>query len=574
MQRQGFWTGLLCSVSLLAQAAVTDTIQISDFESSGISPAEAARFLNQASFGPTEEAIAQVQADGYRNWIRKQWALPQSSEYTFMQGLGLPQDQLYQDHRIQAWLTYATTGPDQLRQRVAWALSQIWVISDLNAEIEARPLATAQYYDLLAQHAGGSYRDLMEAVTINPLMGHYLSMFQNRKPDLANGIRADENYAREIMQLFTIGLVELNPDGSVITDGNGNPVPTYGQVDIENLARIFTGWTRGNWDSNHDGYCQYWEFIYDGDNTGLLPMESCELVNPSDSNTYNYHDTDGKVLFTSVNFPAGQDARQDLAQALDVLFNHPNVGPFIGKQLIQRLVTSNPSPAYVQRVAAVFDDNGEGVRGDLAAVVEAILLDEEARNGPTLLPNAFGKLREPLLRQIHLWRAFHAQPVRYGQFSDDSSDQVYAQTPLRAPSVFNFYRPDYSPQGAISNAGMVGPEFQILTASLATSTANRLLDLIMGQWVGQDLNEVNWETGVVLNLSTEFAMAADLNTLLDHLDLLLMSGQMSAAMRSTLYNYLATFPYNDSDPYWPDGARRTCEAIYLIMTSPEYAIQR
>ncbi len=574
MQRSVFWAGWLFSFSLLAQAAVTDTIQISDFESSGITAAEAARFLNQASFGPTEEDIAQVQADGYRNWIRKQWALPQSSEYAFMQNLGLPQDQIYQNHRIQAWLTHATTGPDQLRQRVAWALSQIWVISDQHAEIDNRPLAAAQYYDMLASHASGNYRQLMEAVTTHPLMGHYLSMFQNRKPDPANGIRADENYAREIMQLFTIGLVELNPDGSVVTDGNGNPVPTYGQTDIENLARVFTGWTRNGWDVYTDGYCQYYEFIYDGDDTGLLPMEPCEAVNPNDADTYNFHDTDGKVLFTSVNFPAGQDARQDLAQALDVLFNHPNVGPFIGKQLIQHLVTSNPSPAYVQRVAAVFDDNGEGVRGDLAAVVEAILLDDEARNGPALLPNQFGKLREPLLRQIHLWRAFHAQPQRYAQFSDDEPERAFAQAPLRSPSVFNFYRPDFSPQGPVSTAGLLAPEFQILTASFATSTANRMWDLIMGQWVGQDNNAVNWQTGVVLNLSTEFALAADLNALLDHLDLLLMSGQMSAAMRTTLYNYLVTYPYSDSDPYWPDGARRTCEAIYLIMTSPEYAIQR
>ncbi len=558
----------------LAQAVVTDTIQRSDFESSGITPAEAARFLAQATFGPTERDIAEVQADGFRTWIRKQWGKPASSHYQFVADLNLPADQTWQLYRMQAWMTHATTGADQLRQRVAWALSQIWVISDVNAEIDARTLATAAYYDLLAEHASGNYRELMEAVTLNQLMGHYLSMFQNQRPDPANGIRADENYAREIMQLFTIGLVELNPDGTPMLDAGGQPIPTYDQSDIMNLARVFTGWTRNGWDvAPTDGVCSWWEFVYDGDKTGLLPMEPCEVTSPDVPSSYNFHDTDAKVLFNSVNFPAGQNARQDLAQALDVLFNHPNVGPFIGKQLIQRLVTSNPTPAYVQRVAAVFDDNGEGVRGDLAAVVEAILLDEEARNGHLTLPNTFGKLREPLIRQIHLWRAFGGQPVRYSEFSDNRPERTYAQAPLRSPSVFNFYRPDYSPRGPVNDAGLVAPEFQILTASYATSTANRFWDLIWRQWQGQPATEINWQTGVALDLAPLFPLAADVNALLDHLDLLLMSGQMSSGMRTILANYLDGIPQSGTNGD-PDGARRVTEAIYLIMTSPEYAVQR
>jgi len=569
-------TALLLTVFLAhpVHGAVTDTIQASDFESSGISQAEAARFLNQATFGATLESIEQLRADGYRNWIRKQWGKRPSSHLAYLDALGLPENQVWQLWRMGAWFTLAVTAEDQLRQRVAWALSQIWVISDESGYLHGRTRAMAHYYDLLLQQSAGNYRQLMEDITLNPLMGVYLSMFQNQRANPDTGILPDENYAREIMQLFSIGLVELNPDGTPVLDINGQPVPTYGQDDIKALARVFTGWTRNGWD-NGDGICAWWEFLYHGDDEGLLPMEPCEVTSPSVSASYNFHDTDAKVLFSSVNFPAGQDARQDLAMALDVLFNHPNVGPFIGKQLIQRLVTSNPSPAYVARVAAVFDDNGQGVRGDLAAVVEAILLDDEARNGHLAQPNQFGKLREPLLRQTHLWRALGGVPQRYDDYQDGNPEGVFGQAPLRAPSVFNFYRPDYSPDGPLQAAGLLAPEFQILGSATATSTANRFWYLTLynqGQWLGKPADDLNWQTGVALDLAPLAPLAADVNTLLDRLDLVLLSGQMSAGMRSILAGYLNTLPYTEAGI--PDGYSRVLEAVYLIITSPEYAVQR
>lgn len=286
------------------------------------------------------------------------------------------------------WWSAVIRGNDPLRERMALALSEILVVSDQSAAIQVSSQTVPAYHDLLARNAFGNFRSLLEQITLSPAMGLYLNMLRSDRPDPLLGTHADQNYAREIMQLFTVGLVRLNLDGSVQKDAAGNGLPTYSQTDVENLARVFTGW--GSAPTTHTG-AEAWTY----DTNVLLPMVAYEA----------HHDSGSKTLLGGVTVPAGDTAAADLKIALDALFRHPNVGPFLGRQLIQCLVTSNPSPAYVQRVAAAFNDNGGGVRGDLQAVLKAILTDPEAVTPPA---GSAGKLREPLLRLAHLWLAFDA----------------------------------------------------------------------------------------------------------------------------------------------------------------------
>ena len=434
------------------------------------------RFLTQSTFGPTENAIQRLVADdaNYADWIEQQISTPLSSvlfatEQKFL-AAGLPIDnrnnldyaypkQLLLSDAL--WETFAY-GDDQLRQRVAFALSQIFVVSEVSDTLFNDAQGVASYHDMLAELSFANFRDLLQAVTLHPIMGEYLSMIRNEKANTAQNIRPDENYARELMQLFSIGLVMLNPDGSVQLDNQGQPIATYTQEIVKSFARVFTGWTYSN--------ATYWG--YDGWLTGNMtePMMSFEL----------YHDTDEKLLFNNEILPSGQSAQQDLEDALDNIFNHPNVAPFISKQLIQKLVTSNPSPDYVARISSIFTDNGNGVRGDLAAVVNAILLDTEARTGQLDSPDTFGKIKEPLLKFTALIRAFDVigtQPI------NDSGAEVETlrfflpsiasgQKPYGSPSVFNFFRPEHSPPGAIRNAGLLAPEAQILNEYYITEATN------------------------------------------------------------------------------------------------------
>ena len=282
--------------------------------------------------------------------------------------------------------------PDQLRQRLAFAWSQIFVVSDIDYVLANSKYGMANFYDTLARFADGNFRTLLEQVTLHPVMGIYLSMVRNEKANPALNIRPDENYAREILQLFTIGLHELNADGSVRRDGAGRPIATFDQATIEEFAKVFTGW-------NYDGV-RSWTDTNVGTESRVLPMVPNE----------DFHDTSTKQLLGGQTLPAGQGAYADLTGALDNIFAHPNVGPFVSRLLIQRLVTSNPSSGYVGRVAAVFNDNGAGTRGDLRATVRALLLDDEARNGSQNLPETFGKIKEPSMRLTNLWRALDAQP--------------------------------------------------------------------------------------------------------------------------------------------------------------------
>jgi uncharacterized protein (DUF1800 family) len=505
------------------------------------SEAQSARFLTRSTFGPTTSEIQRLSVIGYAAWFEEQRLRPASLERPALASLAAHGVSFGQEARLEQWWKNVLTKNDQLRQRMAFALSEIFVVSDVAATLGNDPLGMAGYYDMLVKDSLGNYRTLLEDVTKHPIMGRYLSMLGNRKADPANNIRPDENYAREHLQLFSIGLVKLNPDGSEQLDAFLQPIPTYDQSVVEGFAQVYTGWTYGGADS--------WDWPAPNDQ----PMQAWE----------GYHEQAAKTLLDGVVCPPGQTAQQDLTFALDLVFQHPNVGPFIGKQLIQRLVTSNPSPEYVARVAAVFADDGSGARGNLLAVAKAILTDPEAVTGPVDHPESFGKLREPLLRLTALWRAFAAY------FPGNHYDYWYpenhfGEAPLRAGSVFNFFTPVYSPPGEVHDAGLVAPEFQITTEQRITTGTNRFHDCVFHGYAGFPDPK---EDTALIRINAEIALAGDPLALVEHLNLLLMCGQMSQEMKDIVVSMVT-----DTDPLNP--RQRVLEAVYLIVTSPEFSVQK
>jgi uncharacterized protein (DUF1800 family) len=530
------------------------------------SDAEAARFLTQATFGPTRAEIRRLRTIGYNAWLDQQFALPATLHKPYLDAQAAQGINVYQNARQEAWWDRAVRAPDQLRQRVAFALSEILVVSDRSGAIEGQPFGMAHYYDVLLQRSFGNYRELLEDVTLHPVMGHYLSMFKNRKPDPANNIRPDENYAREIMQLFSIGLVRLNADGTPFLQG-GVQIPTYDQQTIRGFAHVFTGWNWANCPRTGGGQWWEWEWCPSGPegNPGagwLLSMQEWEQYHASEDSKILL-DYSGVALPGGV-LPAGGNARPNLELALDNVFRHPNVGPFIARRLIQRLVSSNPSPAYVGRVAALFDNNGQGVRGDLRALVRGILMDSEARTLPTLSSNK-GKLREPLLRQTQLWRVLDARADN-NRYQEWNAEFNLGQAALRAPTVFNFFLPDFRPAGELSTLGLDAPEFQIATDPLIASTLNHLGARVYWNWRGND-----WQgpEDVVVDLAPLEALANHPAALVDHFDLLLMNRTMSASMYALLVTHIATL-----DPSGDQGRERIMDTVWLIQSSPEYAIER
>lgn len=507
---------------------------------------DAARLLNQASFGPSESSIEQVVDLGREDWIDWQMTLPASSQVDYLTSLqaSLPLDEeVTRMMRIEAWWQIALKGDDQLRQRVAFALSEIFVISEKSNFFEEY-YGIANYYDLLANHAFANYRDLLEAVTLSPMMGMYLSMLGNEKPDLERNIRPDENYAREVMQLFSIGLVELNPNGSVKLDESDNAIPTYDQSVIEGFAHVFTGW---HFNGTTEATWWRWWDNYDAFN----PMQGVQA----------FHDTQSKTLLNGVELPANQSVNEDMAQALDNVFQHDNVGPFISKQLIQRLVTSNPSADYIARVSAIFDDNGASVRGDLGAVVKAILMDDEAQNGHLDFPTTFGKLREPLLKATHLWRAFKAYSPSE-RYQQGYPDYFFNQAPLAAPSVFNFFSPSFSPPGVIAEQGLVAPEFQITTENFAIRTSNFFAYSALWSHAANGDSEQ-----VIVDFSEEMALVDNIDDLLERLNILLLAGGMTDDMREIL----ADLHQENSHL---TAAEQVADLVFIIMNSPQYAVQK
>ena len=542
--------------SVCAMPALADLFADGFEGAAPVSPQQdAARLLAQASFGPTFGEIDGIVQTGAAAWIDQQIALPKSSMLAYMRArngsVGTPESPIGFGYFTEAWFERSLRGPDQLRLRTAFALSEIMVVSERGGGLADDGLSLGGYYDVLIQHALGNYRELLEAVTLNPAMGRYLSMYRNRKSDPAQNIRADENYAREVLQLFSIGLVELNRDGSIkLVDGQA--VPTYDEFVVRGFAQVFTGWgCAGVPFENGEHTC-----------ASTLPMVPTE----------QYHDRAEKRLFDGVVLPAGNNARVDLEAALDAIFMHPNVPPFIARQLIQKLVTSNPTPAYVERVAAVFENNGAGVRGDLAAVVRALLLDVEARDGHRSMPDRFGKLREPLLRRVQLWRS-HAAIWNSPQLilEDYNIVEVLGQAAMMSPSVFNFFSPQFVPTGVVANAGMVAPEMQALTDTWLINLTNDGVGQIFYAYVGGPYDDdprvrridlSPWIARMPANAS-----AAQIDAFIDALDLLITQGAMSPALRTAVRARILAVPASDR-------LSRVQNALYLAYVSPDFAVQR
>ena len=426
------------------------------------------------------------------------------------------------------------SSTDVLRQRVTLALSEVFVVSMAGLPVNWRGMVAAAYMDTLEANAFGSFRTLLNDVTLSVGMGVYLNMRGNQKAD-GKGREPDENYAREVMQLFTLGLYQLNNDGSVKT-ANGQPLETYTPDDIKGLARVFTGW-------------DYDRFSNSVPDHARRPMVF----------TASRHSPESKS-FLGVNLPAGTDGVAELRVALDTLFNHPNVGPFFGRQLIQRLVTSNPSPAYVSRVASAFNNNGAGVRGDMKAVIRAVLLDAEARS--VNVAANWGKVREPMVRFIQWARTFNvSSPLGMWNVGDMSSASTrLGQSPLRASSVFNFFRPGYVPPGtSIGSAGLQAPEFQITNESTVVGYAN-WMQTVVASGVGE----------VKGNYSDWLPLANDPGALFDKANLLLAAGQLSAGTRTTVTAAVTSMGVATD----AQKLNRVYATVWLVMCSPEYIVQK
>ena len=510
-----------------------------------ITSAEAARFLQQAQFSSTEAEIAAVQAKSYGPWLDEQMSAPShTSGWDWLVSHGYQQQSIrfnsgYADHMMWNQLIAAK---DAVRKRVALAWSEIMVVSTSGIDGYWPSFAMAAYWDLLNRHVFGNYRELLEAVTLNPAMGAYLNTLGNKKANAAGRV-PDENYAREVMQLFTIGLYELNPDGTL---RGGSARETYGPADVSSLACVFTGYKLDSSNREHE--------------TNPAPFRKPMKLDPAD------HAAD-PITVLGQGIAAGDGAAR-LRQALDILFNHPNVGPFVGRQLIQRLVTSAPSAAYVGRVAAAFNNNGAGVRGDLRAVTKAVLLDPEARQDPAKNGPGWGKLREPMVRFIQWARTFGATSSDGEWILWDLSDpsDSLGQSPLRSPSVFNFFRPGYIPPGtSLAERQQAAPEFQITNENSVAGYLNYMHGTIAwGAW-GSSTSKI-W----VENYTREMALVADSAALVERVNLLLAAGRLSAATVATIRGAIDTLK---PDHDWA-RKQRVWSAIMLTMASPEYLVQQ
>ncbi len=535
---------------------------------------EASRFLSQATFGANRQLIEDVNEIGFSTWIDNQFNEPATYMTPLFESIwneiydayvngGVPPDEIdgpWTNHWYYTWWQLNMTNDDLLRQRVAMALSEILVIS-INSDLRNRFDALGYYYDLLIEGAFGNYEDLLLDVTLSAPMGYYLSHLNNPKEIPEENIHPDENYAREIMQLFSIGLYELNNDGTQVLDGNGDPIPTYNNDDIKELAQVFTGLGPGDINDNVDWTTvPYFGLGFWGTDP-TVPMIMYE----------EWHDTSDKELIGGLTLPAGQAGMTDITQAVSHLFQHNNVGPFLSKHLIKRLIKSNPTPAYVDRIASVFNDNGNGVRGDLQEVVKAILLDPEARDCAWVLDEESSKLREPIVRYLHLARSIPTDsPLnRYWNNGFDFLNATKQQI-LTSPTVFNFFPPEHQPVGEIADAGLVAPEFKLHNTATSVGFINRVnswvvWDGLMYSWEDDD---IIGETGVELNTLDLEVLAEEPEELINELDILLTHGQLTDAMRTIIRDAMTPFEWGN---YNYD---RTRMALYLLMISPDYNISK
>jgi uncharacterized protein (DUF1800 family) len=502
--------------------------------------AEAGRFLEQATFGPSPADVAHLQSIGFDAWLTEQFGLSQGySQYPAAPDIPTVQNQFYFN---------ALTAPDQLRQRAAFALEQIWVISSNKV---SDPNAFVPWQNMMERDAFGNYRSLMYDVTLSPAMGVYLDMVNNDKPAGNPPTNPNENYARELLQLFTIGLYQLDSTGAQVLDGNNNPIPTYNESVVQGFAHVFTGWT---FPTKPGQILQKHNPAYYGPSPYGSPMENLAS---------NHDTTNTKLLLNAVTLPAGQTAQQDLNAALDNIFQDTTLPPFVCKQLIEHLVKSNPSANYVTDVVNVFNNDGNNVRGNLQAVIKAILMDPEARAGdfqvfPLGTDPKEGHLREPVLFMTSVERSLSSTDTGT---SLEFQGSTMGQDILNSPTVFNFYPPDYViPQNYFSPAqmGVVGPEFALETPTTAVSRANFVASVVFGS--------LSPSISATVNSLKPLAGSNPPNALVDALNLRLMHGQMSSGMRTDIINAVSFYSTTST-------TTRVQTAIYLILSSSQYQVQ-
>jgi uncharacterized protein (DUF1800 family) len=499
-----------------------------------MSASAAARFLDQATWGPTPASIAQLQQMGIDKWLNAQFALNTSDipDQPILDSTGKSNNTI---GPVQAAFYQNTvTQPDQLRQRVAFALSQIWVVSHTGVEAA---YAFPPYWRIFRDNAFGNYRDLIQAVTLSPAMGRYLNMANNHKANPAKDTSANENYARELMQLFTLGLTQLNPDGTPVLDKNQNPIPTYDQTVVTNMAKVLTGWT------------------YPTAPSAKQKTSNPEYYFGSMFAVETEHDASAKTIFSNVAIPAGQTAEQDLNSLLDALMAQPEMAPFVSQQLIQHLVSSNPSPQYVARVSNVFANDGKGVTGNLQAVIAAILTDPEARAGDdstamtatALSSNAgFGHLREPVLLMANLLRGLNATLTANSVINRQSA--LLGEDLFNPASVFSYFSPQYRAAN-----GLLAPEFQIYTTQSAVNRANIVNAILYG----------NIDKGTTVDLTPFTAQAGTTASLLNYISSVFLHGSMPAALEQAV---------TDAVNAASTVTAKTQAALYVVLTSDEYQI--
>jgi uncharacterized protein (DUF1800 family) len=534
---------------------------------------ETSRFLQQATFGADLDYIEETSQMSFEEWIENQFTIQSPDLSALVDEIYQEAKQMYINtggdaeeyfgpyliHFLYAWWQSNIDNEDLLRQRMALALSEILVIS-WDSNIGDYGVGLGDYYEVLLRNAFGNYRDLLYEVSLHPMMGGYLSHYNNHKTIPAQNIHPDENYAREIMQLFSIGLYKLNVDGTYVLDNNGNRIPTYDNNDIKEFAKIFTGLgpaevIENPWGVTAEFGVDFWFAIKD------TPMQMYD----------EWHEQGEKQLLDGYTVPSGQSGLDDVNDAIDHLFNHPNVGPFIAKRLIQQLVKSNPTPEYVSRVASAFN-NTNGVRGDMKAVIKAILLDNEARSCDWSIHPAQGKLIAPLLRYLNV-----ARQLDKNNSSGLNWNHGYAyyietgQAPLGSPSVFNFYLPDYSPNGPISDSDLLAPEFQIHNSVTSVAYVNEVDLWTYPNWGYPVLD--TWSLGlegVTLDFDALKYFAQEPEVLVNQLDKIFTRGQLSDETRETIINALT--PIQGNDPYVDYNFYRVKMGLHLILISPDYTI--
>jgi uncharacterized protein (DUF1800 family) len=571
---------LIVNDGLVSSAAATVTVT-----ASGLSAADqrrdAARFMRQATFGATRDSIDALVSQGYSAWLNAQFAKPIVSHVATVKADPNLLPNPWAVTMPSLWKQYFE-GDDQLRQRVGFALSQIFVVSMNNNTVGDAPCGAAGYLDILNRNAFGNAKTLLRDITLNPIMGEYLSMKESAKSDPVLQTQPDENYAREVMQLFSIGTVMLNTDGSVQLGTDGMPIPTYNEDTVKGFAQALSGWTYAAQDQTKSWVWLYPD-IWDPDDA-IRTAKACPAwTNAMEPWLTNFSSADGTRTLTGPahdqgtkqllvypgapfsTLPANQSPATDLDDIIENIFNHPNVGPFLARRLIQRLVTSNPTPQYIQRVALKFNNNGSGVRGDLQAVVSAILLDSEARSLTVASQPSFGKLTEPVVRFVQLHRAFNAKRANgYYDFWDFGAPSALNQSPIHAGSVFNFYHPDFTPAGPLQTTSLVGPEFEITNASSVAGFSD------FSKWGiinGFDSYDTDPGNRVLPDYTYYLGIAGTPQALIDELDIVLCAGGMNATYKAQVVASVAKVPASQ-------GLERLNMALWLIINSPDYSVQK